>query len=582
MSQNKKTKTRPTGTSHNNNDPITEYARDVLDGRIIAGPWVRLACKRHLADLERTDLVWDLGSKKKPGSAKWVLAFFPDVLRLSGGQFEGQPFELQPWEEFIVGSLFGWKLPNGLRRYQIAFIEIGKSNGKSPLAGGIGMYMLVADNEPRAEVYAAATKKDQAMVLFRDAVAMRDQSPKLSSMLVKSGVSEKCWNLSHHQSGSWFRPITSEDTGQSGPRPHCVLIDELHEHKSDVVVNMMRAGFKWRRQPLEFEITNSGVDRHSVAYRHHEYSIKILEGVLENDRWFSYVCALDEGDDWRDEKVWIKSNPNLHVSVGIEYLRDRVREAEAMPAVENIVRRLNFCEWTEQDERAISMDVWDQGGAPIDLESLKGRSCFGGLDLARVNDLSALVLLFAPVSTGEPWKVLPYFWVPEDDIRTRARRDRVPYDVWVRQGFIHSTPGNVTDYSFIETAIVELATVYDIRNIGFDRTFAGEIIQRLQEELGEDRLTQIGQGFLSLASPTAELLRLLKAGDLQHGGNPVLRWNASNLILATDPAGNQKPDKAKALEKIDGISALVNAIALAVQAPVAPRSVYEDRGLLFL
>ena len=247
----------------------------------------------------------------------------------------------------------------------------------------------------------------------------------------------------------------------------------------------------------------------------------------------------------------------------------------------NIVRRLNFCEWTEQDERAISMDVWDQGGAPIDLESLKARSCFGGLDLTKVNDLSAFTLLFPPRETDEPWKVLCWFWVPEDDIRTRARRDRVPYDVWIRQGFINSTPGNVTDYSFIETAIVELATVYDIRNIGFDRTFAGEITQRLQEELGEDRLTQIGQGFLSLESPAAELLRLLKAGDLQHGGNPVLRWNASNLILATDPAGNQKPDKAKALEKIDGISALVNAIALAVQAPVAQGSVYQDRGLLF-
>jgi phage terminase large subunit-like protein len=220
-----------------------------------------------------------------------------------------------------------------------------------------------------------------------------------------------------------------------------------------------------------------------------------------------------------------------------------------MPAVENLVRRLNFCEWTEQDERAISMDVWDQGGAPIDLESLKARSCFGGLDLAKVNDLSAFTLLFPPRETDEPWKVLCWFWVPEDDIRTRARRDRVPYDVWVRQGFINSTPGNVTDYSFIETAIVELATVYDIRNIGFDRTFAGEIIQRLQEELGEDRLTQIGQGFLSLASPTAELLRLLKAGDLQHGGNPVLRWNASNLILATDPAGNQKSDKGQGIGK---------------------------------
>lgn len=271
---------------------------------------------------------------------------------------------------------------------------------------------------------------------------------------------------------------------------------------------------------MNLRFTNSGFDRHSVCYRHHEYSIKILEGVLQNDRWFAYVCGLDEGDDYRNEDVWIKANPNLGVSVTKDYLRDRVREAEAMPAVENIVRRLNFCEWTEQNERAIPMDVWDQGAAPIDLASLRNRVCFGGLDLARVNDLSALVLAFPPQTEDEPWKVLPFFWVPEEDIHTRAKRDRVPYDVWRRQGFITATPGTVTDYSFIQAAIVQLASLYNIRAIAFDRTFAGEIIQNLQVELGDERLVQFGQGFLSMASPTAEMLRLLKAGELQHGGNP--------------------------------------------------------------
>jgi phage terminase large subunit-like protein len=560
-------------------DPITEYARDVIDGRITAGPYVRLACKRHLADLDRPDLVWKPGSEDEPGTANFVTGFFRKVLRLNGGQFEGLNFELQPWQKFIVGSLFGWKLLNGLRRYQISYCEVGKSNGKSPIAAGIGCYMLTADDEARAEVYACATKKDQAMILFRDAVAMRDQSPHLSARLTKSGVGEKCWNLADHETGSWFRPISSDDDSQSGPRPHCALIDELHEHKTDVVVNMMRAGFKWRRQPLEFEITNSGFDRHSVCYRHHEYSIKILEGVLTNDRWFAYIAALDEGDDYRDESVWIKSNPNLNVSVTVDYLRDRVREAEAMPAVENVVRRLNFCEWTEQSERAIQMEVWDQGAAPIDIESLRNRPCFGGLDLARVNDLSALVLLFPPQGE-ESWKILPFFWVPQDDIQIRAKRDRVPYDVWVRQGFITATPGNCTDYGFIESAIVQLASMYDIRGIAFDRTFAGEIVQHLQEELGQDRLIQFGQGFLSMASPTAEMLRLLKGGELQHGGHPVLRWNASNLFLATDSCANLKPDKSKSTEKIDGISALVMALGLSVANRTPQPSIYESRGVL--
>lgn len=559
----KKKKIRRTNTlTRRKADPVTQYAVDVLAGQIIAGPWVRLACKRHLADLERTDeLRWDLAA------AKWVIAFFPKVLRLAGGQFEGMPFELQPWQQFIVGSLFGWKLPSGQRRFQLAYVEASKSAGKSPLAAGIGLFMLVADGEARAEVYSCATKKDQAAVLFRDAVAMRDQSPKLAKRLVKSGVAEKCWNLSDHKTGSWFRPITSEDQGQSGPRPHAALIDELHEHRTATVVDMMRTGLKWRRQPLIFEITNSGFDRHSVCYQHHEYSIKILEGVLQNDRWFGYVCALDEGDDYRDESVWEKACPNLGISIERDYFRQRVIEAQAMPAVENTVRRLCFCEWTEQSERAIAMELWDEGGDPLDIVSLKGRSCFGGLDLARVNDLSALVLLFPPIESGEPWKVLPFFWVPQDDIRVRSQRDRVPYDVWVRQGFISVTPGNTTDYGFIESAIVNLAGVYDIRGIAFDRTFSGELIQNLQQELGDDRLVQFGQNFMSMSAPTSELLRLLKAGELQHGGNPVLRWNASNLTIATNAQGDIKPDKARSTEKIDGISALVNALGLAAKTP---------------
>jgi phage terminase large subunit-like protein len=553
---------------------VTQYARAVLSGGIIAGPYVRLACERHMADLQRPDLIWRPGSETEPGTANFVIGFFRKVLRLNGGQFEGLEFELQLWQKFIVGSLFGWYLLNDTRRYQIAYCEIGKSNGKSPMAAGIGLYMLTADGEARAEVYAAATKKDQAMVLFRDAVAMRDQSPHLEARLQRSGVGEKCWNLADHETGSWFRPISSDEDSQSGPRPYCALIDELHEHKSDVVVNMMRAGFKWRRQPLEFEITNSGFDRHSVCYRHHDYSIKILQGVLQNDRWFAYVCGLDEGDEYQDEKVWIKANPNLGISVSLDYLRDRVREAQAMPAVENVVRRLNFCEWTEQAERAISMATWDLGAAPIDIEALRNRPCFAGLDLARVNDLSAFVLVFPAQQEGETIKVLPFFWVPHDDIQVRSRRDRVPYDVWARQEYLIATSGNTTDYSFIEAAIVRLAGIYDIQGIAFDRTFAGEIVQHLQTELGEDRLIQFGQGFMSMSAPTAELLRLVKASELQHGGHPVLRCNASNLTLASDPAGSLKPDKSRSTERIDGIVALVMALGLMARMPVKEAPTY--------
>jgi phage terminase large subunit-like protein len=358
------------------------------------------------------------------------------------------------------------------------------------------------------------------------------------------------------------------------------LIDELHEHPSAIVVDKIRAGTKGRRNALIFEITNSGWDRHSVCWAHHEYSLKVLDQVIENDSWFAYVCALDDGDDWRDEQVWLKANPGLGVTLPVKYLREQVAEAVGMPSKENLVRRLNFCEWTEQSTRAIPMAEWNKQAmcAPIDPVSLVGRPCFGGLDLAKVSDLSAFVLLFPPIEYGELWKVLLWCWVPNDDIIPRTQRDRVPYDVWRRQGHIIATPGNTTDYGFIEAKIIELAGVYKIREISFDRTFAGEIVQALQSE--GLTMVQFGQGFLSMASPTAELLRMVKSGELQHGSNPVMTWAASNLSVATDPAGNMKPDKERSSEKIDPITALCNALGRAVTQPAKKKSVYATRGLL--
>lgn len=546
-------------------DPVTQYARDVVSGSIMAGWMVRAACQRHLDDLQRNDLVWNVAQSER------AIGFFRDVLRLNGGDFEGKAFALMPWQSFIVGSLFGWYGLDGQRRFRVAYVEIGKGNGKSPLAAGIGHYMLVADNEPRAEVYAAATKKDQAMILFRDAVAMVDQSPALSRRLLKSGGGQNVWNLADLQTGSFFKPISSDD-GQSGPRPHCGLIDELHEHKSSLVVDMMRAGTKGRRQALIFEITNSGYDRHSVCYQHHEYSAKVLQGLDGGDSWFAYVCTLDQCeacrlsgksnsectacDQWTDESVWIKANPNLGVSITHKYLREQVREALGMPAKQNVVKRLNFCVWTEQAERWLDMALWDTGRAPIDVAALRGRRCYAGLDLSRVNDLSALALVFPPLG-DEPTRVLMRYWCPRDDIATRSRKDRVPYDVWAREGVIVATDGNATDFGFILADLVELAGVYQIEEVAYDRTFAGELIQAAQAE----GLTMVpfGQGFLSMGAPTAEIHRKLLAGKLQHGGHPILRWNASNVTVLTDPAGNIKPDKERSTERIDGIVALIMA-----------------------
>ncbi len=317
----------------------------------------------------------------------------------------------------------------------------------------------------------------------------------------------------------------------------------------------------------------------------------MLEGTIEADSWFGYVCALDEGDDWRAESVWLKANPNLGVSVTWKYLREQVAEAVEMPPKQNIVRRLNFCEWTEQSVRAIDVEQWTRGGPPAgssyqqinaalsELEdSLSGRECRGGVDLAKVNDLSAFVMIFPP-DDDDIWRVLCRFWVPDDDIIQRSRRDRVPYDTWRDHGFLFATPGNTTDYDFIKAQIIKDASRFDIREIAFDRTFAGEIVQALMAENID--MVQFGQGFMSMAAPTSELLRLVKAGKLLHGGHPVLRWCASNLAVATDPAGNLKPDKSKSSERIDGISALCNALGRSMAA--VDESPYSDgRGLFFL
>lgn len=534
-------------------DRVHEYARKVVDGVIPAGKPVRLACARHLRDLKEQKA---RGIEWRPDAAEAILVFAERVVYID----EGKPLKLEDFQAFILGVLFGWHNAEGFRRFRTAYIEMGKGNGKTPLAAVIGLYALVVDDETAPEIYSAATTRDQASICFKDAVRMVGQSPELAKR-----VRRRVGTLEIPGRYAVFRPLSAEHRNLDGKRPHVAIVDELHEHPSALVVDKISAGKKNRLNSLIFEITNSGYDRNSVCYQHREYSIKVLEDVLVNESWFGFVCSLDEGDDYHNPAVWLKANPGLGTILPESYLREQVAQADGMPTMENIVKRLNFCIWTEQANRAIPMHLWDAGAEAIDPETLRGRECYAGLDLAKVNDLSAFVLAFPPVDEGEKWKVLPWFWVPEDDIHTRAHRDRVPYDVWRRQKHLFATPGNTTDYEYIKAKIIELAGLYDIKEIALDRTFAGEIIQWLQGE--GMTITPFGQGFLSMSPPTIELMRMLKAGEIQHGGHPVLRWNASNLAVAQDEAGNMKPDKAKSTERIDGIAALAMALGRAIVRP---------------
>jgi phage terminase large subunit-like protein len=572
--------------------PVEAYARAVGEGRVVAGRLVRLACRRHLDDLEHgkaRGLTWDVVA------ARHAVDFFGH-LRHSAGEWANRPFELQPWQCFIIGSLYGWKRADGVRRFRTAYVEVARKNGKSAMLAGTALYALIADDEPGAQVYAAATTRDQARIVFGEAERMVDASPAL-----RARVTRTVNNLAVLSTASWFRPLSADASKMDGLNVHFAAVDEVHEHPTPEIVQKLNTATGARRQSLIFEITTAGHDRHSVCRQHHEFSVKALEGTLPpevTDSWFAFVATLDPVDDWTDPAVWIKANPSLGITVKMEDLKRQVEEAREMPAQQNAVRRLRLNQWTEQATRWLDMSVWDEGGPPITdwrevragfdtlAQRLARRECYGGLDLARVNDLSAFVLLFPSTGGGDvgdlagKWIALCRFWVPEEDILRRARSDRVPYDVWRDQGFITATPGNATDFAFIEREILDLAARYDLREIAYDRTFAGEIVQNLHEE--GLNLVQYGQGFLSLAAPTAELERLAVSRTLWHGGHPVLRWNAANVTVRQDPAGNIKPDKERSSERIDGISALVNALGRALLRGAGERSVYETRGILVI
>lgn len=516
---------------------------------------MRDACNRHLQDLKegpKRGLYWDVASAQR------AIGFFRDVLCLNGGEFEGVPFELLDFQEFIVGSLFGWMDDDGYRRFRVAYVETGKGSGKSPLAAGIGLYGLVADGEHRAEVYAAATKKDQAMILFRDAVAMVDYSPELAARIRKSGSAGKEWNLAYLDTMSYFRPISADD-GQSGPRPHMGLIDEIHEHKDGRVVEMIRAGTKGRRQALIFMITNSGANRQTVGYEYHDYGAKVAKCAVDDDSFFAYIAALDEGDDpFSDESCWIKANPALGVTIQKKYLREQVREARGMPSKESVVKRLNFCMWVESANPWLSFDSWQAGKESYTLADMYGRRCTAGLDLSSTQDLTALTLVFEPDFDDPYYRLFPFFFMPEGRIVEKEKKDKVPYSAWIDAGHLETTPGNAISKLHVMQRVVQIAEDVNIVGVNFDRWRIADLLQSAEENSIElPSMSPFGQGFKDMAPALDNFETKLLNGELKHNGNPVMNWCAANAITVADPSGNRKLDKAKATGRIDGIVAAV-------------------------
>ena len=543
-------------------DRITAWAKRVIAGEVIAGPGVRGAAARHLRDLETAavrGLTFDLAAGLE------AIAYFEEVLHLNGGQYEGQPFKLLGWQAFVIGSLYGWRRFEGPRRFRVAYVETGKGSGKSPLAAGVGLHGLTADKEPRAEVYAAATKRDQAMILFRDAVAMFEQSPELLRRLNPSGTGQMVWNLAYLETGSFFRPI-SADQGQSGPRPHIALVDELHEHHTMHVIEMLRAGFKSRRQPLLFCITNSGHDKTSPCGQYHDYALQVVTGQVDDDAFFGFVCNLDEADDpFADEACWAKANPSLQEAdlPPREYLRQQVKEARGLPSKQALVRRVNFCQWTQAEAPWLSPTVWMPAARSYQLEQLRGRTAYAGLDLSSTTDLTALTLLVEPEHAAEPWRLLSYAWLPEKDLAQRERDDKVPYTQWVRDGHLLTTPGAAISKLLVLQRLNAIAQVLNIKAVGYDR-WRIQDLRSLADDAGITlpELVEFGQGFKDMSPAIERFETMLLDGTLVHDGAPVLTWAAANAVIVEDDAGNRKLSKRKATGRIDPVLAGIMAVGV--------------------
>lgn len=549
---------------------VDRYARAVTDGTVVAGPLVRAACRRHLADRRRRAWVFD------EARADHAIDFFEQFLRLpdlTDAWGDPRPFTLAPWQQFIIGSLFGWVDKRGLRRFRDAYIEVGKGNGKSPMAAGIGLYGLLMDHELAAEIYAAAVTREQASILWRDAQRIIEASPALVKLLATKRLELMAGNIAYKPTGAWFRPLSSEHRGLDGKRPHMGLIDELHEHATPIVTTKIRAGAKGRQQPLFVEITNSGVDRTSICWHHHEHSRKVVEGTVEDDRWFAYVCALDPDDDpLADPSCWVKANPNLGVAIQRDYLERQVETALNIQSETNTVLRLNFCVWTQAISRAIDAAQWQACAAAVDDAELAGVPCYAGLDLGQRDDFTAFVLVWT-LPDGRV-VVRPTFWLPSATLE--KKRDR-PYAQWQRSGELEVTDGDTTHYALVEETIIAQCARWGVHEIAYDPNYASQVAQDLQGA----GLTMVPtpQGF-KLNEAILKLEELLAAGRLCHGGHQVLGWMADNLVVKTGTKGDKRPDKPSSREKIDGMVALLMALDRVVRQP--SDNVYASRPLLVL
>lgn len=543
----------------------------------IAGKYERLCWERHERDLALCHRPegHPKGFTFDAEAGQRAVDFIEKYCRHYEGELAGTLIVLKEWQRAIYRAVFGWMRADGTRRFRTAYIEIPRKNGKSVKGSGTGLYLTVADGEGGAQVYSAATKKDQAKIVHDGATRMVKASPELKRFLRTFRN-----NISCERMGSKFEPLGADSSTLDGLNTHGLIEDETHAHTDRHVHDVLVTSMGARRQPLAWIITTAGVyDPESIGWELHERAVQVLEGALDDDTFFAFIAAADAGDDYTKPETWYKANPNLGVSLKFDYMAEQCERAKTTPSYLNTFLRYHLNVWTEQRERWIPVEAWNACERLVDPVALKGQVCCAGLDLSSKLDLTALALCF-PTAGG--FDFLFRFWCPEDTIIERAKKDRVPYDAWARDGWLTPTPGNVVDYSFPRAALAELATTYQIAEVAYDPWNATQTALDLQA----DGLTcvEFRQGFGSMSEPSKEFEKIVVAKQAAHvteaGINPLMRWCLSNVAIKRDPADNIKPDKSRAAGRIDGVVAAIMALGRAIHYRAAGPSIYESRGVV--
>lgn len=557
--------------------PTHQYAQDVVSGKKNVCKWVKLACKRHLKDLTRTDIWFD--EKAANRFFRWS-----EIMRHYKGPEKGKPIVLDDWQRFIFGNAYGWKkVENGQKtdiwRFNYVYIEIPRKNGKTTMAGVAASYDCAAVEGTGAEVYCLATKEDQAKLLYNDVSAFIAGSPDLQEVFEILHGRNTIFSKESNRT-SFVKPLGADSQRHDGLNPLAAYCDEVHAWPDRKLWDVTEDAFGARTNWHMVSITTSGSNRQGICYLERSHLTDILEGRIEADNKFGVIYTVDDEEKglWRDEKIWFKANPALGKGKQLQYMRDQAIKAEQMPSKLNTFLNKQLDIWTDVAEAWLNYDTWKSRSNLFLWETMRGLNCHGGMDLARVGDLSAVAYWFPPQKSLTKARVLVDFYFPSLLMSERIHQDKVPYDLWAQQGFLKLTPGNTTDFKFIEADILARSSMYNLQSMGYDRHFGGELVNSLSDEGVE--MVEFGMGFASMGAPTAEFERQLVAGEMEHNDNPVLNSNAACVSISRDPAGNIKPDKLASTKRIDGIVAAIIALGRTM-APSDKKkpSVYLKRGI---